>query len=199
MSNEQRFDGDGFDWLIGRRIVKVEDAVAPADTYREIGGEVMSNHLSMYRITSIYSGGSVGVYWRSRKVEVRVYDAFEDHDYSIYLTLNVKQLTRIAKDIARAGELAWVDIKPKEAQSDAADWYSYYDKEFTNEGCFNLPIRRMVDVTTATTAELNKHVEFLIERPSAETFRCFQFNKAMMQDYLADYYKRLTELNRIES
>jgi len=28
MSNEQEFDGDGFDWLIGRRIVKVEDADA---------------------------------------------------------------------------------------------------------------------------------------------------------------------------
>lgn len=159
----------------------------------------MSNNLRMYRITSIYSGGSVGVYWRSRRVEVRVYDAFEDHDDSIYLTLTVDQLSRIAKDIAGAGELAWVDIKPKEAQSDAADWYSYYDKEFDNEGCFDLPIHRMVDVTTATAAELNSHAKFLTQRPSTETFRCFQFNKAMMQDYLSSYYKRLKELNIIES
>ncbi|MDE3301575.1 DUF7448 domain-containing protein [Lacticaseibacillus rhamnosus] len=42
MSNEQRFDGDGFDWLIGRRIVKVEDAVAPADTYMETGGYLLT-------------------------------------------------------------------------------------------------------------------------------------------------------------
>lgn len=42
MSNEQRFDGDGFDWLIGRRVVKVEDAVAPADTYMETGGYLLT-------------------------------------------------------------------------------------------------------------------------------------------------------------
>lgn len=42
MSNEQSFDGDGFDWLIGRRIVKVEDAVAPADTYMETGGYLLT-------------------------------------------------------------------------------------------------------------------------------------------------------------
>lgn len=42
MSNEQKFDGDGFDWLIGRRIVKVEDAVAPADTYMETGGYLLT-------------------------------------------------------------------------------------------------------------------------------------------------------------
>lgn len=42
MSNEQSFDGDGFDWLIGRRIVKVEDAVAPADTYMETDGYLLT-------------------------------------------------------------------------------------------------------------------------------------------------------------
>ncbi len=42
MSNEQSFDGDGFDWLIGRRIGKVEDAVAPADTYMETGGYLLT-------------------------------------------------------------------------------------------------------------------------------------------------------------
>lgn len=42
MSNEQSFDGDGFDWLIGRRIVKVEDAVAPADTFMETGGYLLT-------------------------------------------------------------------------------------------------------------------------------------------------------------
>lgn len=42
MSNEQRFDGDGFDWLIGRRIVKVEEAVAPDDTHMETGGYLLT-------------------------------------------------------------------------------------------------------------------------------------------------------------
>lgn len=42
MMYEQGFDSDGFDWLIGRRIVKVEDAVAPADTYMETGGYLLT-------------------------------------------------------------------------------------------------------------------------------------------------------------
>lgn len=42
MIRDKEFDGDGFDWLIGRRIVKAEDAVAPADTYMETGGYLLT-------------------------------------------------------------------------------------------------------------------------------------------------------------
>lgn len=42
MIRDKEFDGDGFDWLIGRRIVMAEDAVAPADTYMETGGYLLT-------------------------------------------------------------------------------------------------------------------------------------------------------------
>jgi len=42
MSKEQHFDGGGFDWLIGRRIVKVEETVAPKDSYMATDGYLLT-------------------------------------------------------------------------------------------------------------------------------------------------------------
>jgi hypothetical protein len=41
-TKEQQFDGDGFGWLIGRRIVKVEETVAPKDTYMMTDGYLLT-------------------------------------------------------------------------------------------------------------------------------------------------------------
>jgi hypothetical protein len=41
-TKEQQFDGDGFGWLIGRRIVKVEETAAPKDTYMMTDGYLLT-------------------------------------------------------------------------------------------------------------------------------------------------------------
>ena len=80
MSNEQRFDGDGFDWLIGRRIVSVEDAVAPADTYMETGGYLLTCDDGTQLLTYENEGcGGCGNGWSSLPDLKRL----ADHDNAI--------------------------------------------------------------------------------------------------------------------
>ena len=42
MTEEQHFDGDEFDWLIGRRIVKVEEAISPRDSNMATDGYLLT-------------------------------------------------------------------------------------------------------------------------------------------------------------
>lgn len=42
MIRDKEFDGDGFDWLIGLHIVEVEYTNAPADTYMETEGYLLT-------------------------------------------------------------------------------------------------------------------------------------------------------------
>ncbi len=80
MSNEQKFDGDGFDWLIGRRIVKVEDAVSPADTYMETGGYLLTCDDGTQLLTYTNEGcGGCGNGWSSLPDLERL----ADHDNAI--------------------------------------------------------------------------------------------------------------------
>ncbi|OAU79713.1 DUF7448 domain-containing protein [Lacticaseibacillus rhamnosus] len=80
MSNEKSFDGDGFDWLIGRRIVKVEDAVAPADTHMDTGGYLLTCDDGIQLLTYENEGcGGCGNGWSS----LPDLDRLADHDNAI--------------------------------------------------------------------------------------------------------------------
>lgn len=135
----------------------------------------------------LFGKQSVSIRTRPHKVEIQVANVFADDEYTEMLYMTAEELTLIAQAIAEASKTAWKNITPKVAQSDAADWYAYYDKEFDNEGDFNLPLRNMINLKTASDEEKSESISFTISRPSLETSRCFVFNKAMMQDYLSEY------------
>ncbi|PTM21877.1 hypothetical protein DA801_14705 [Lacticaseibacillus rhamnosus] len=80
MIRDKEFDGDGFDWLIGRRIVKAEDAVAPADTYMETGGYLLTCDDGTQLLTYENEGcGGCGNGWS----ELPDLERLADHDNAI--------------------------------------------------------------------------------------------------------------------
>lgn len=67
----------------------------------------------------------------------------------------------------------WKNIIPKEAQSEASDYYEYYDKELDNNGYLMIGENNLS-----------------IERPSLESNRMYQFNKRKMESFLYDLQKK---------
>lgn len=68
---------------------------------------------------------------------------------------------------------AWKNLVPKEADSEGADYYEYYDKEHDNNGYLSL------------------HPNSLhLERPVLEDTRLYQFNKRKMESFLFDLQKQ---------
>lgn len=74
-------------------------------------------------------------------------------------------LSTISKDI-------WGEIKPKEAYSEASDYYEYYDKELETNGYISI------------------YKGFLkIERPSFDSNRLYVFNKKKIESFIYDLEK----------
>jgi hypothetical protein len=63
----------------------------------------------------------------------------------------------------------WPAHTPKQATSDGADYWEYYDRELDNNGYLNLYKEKLC-----------------IERPSLDNKRIYQFNKHKMESFLYD-------------
>jgi hypothetical protein len=68
----------------------------------------------------------------------------------------------------------WNNLTPKEAQSEASDFFEYYDKELDNNGYLRIGESIL-----------------LIERPSLESNRMYQFNKRKMESFLYVLLKKI--------
>jgi hypothetical protein len=69
----------------------------------------------------------------------------------------------------------WSTFTPKDATSEASDYYEYYDKEFDNNGFLSIG---------------EKHI--FVEGPHTTTGRLYQFNKAKMQSFIFDLKKQVS-------
>lgn len=64
---------------------------------------------------------------------------------------------------------SWLNLQPKEADSLGSDYYEYYDRELDNNGYITI-----------------RNNGLLIERPSLESNRLYQFNKKKMESFIYD-------------
>lgn len=76
--------------------------------------------------------------------------------------------------LTSAANEAWSNIAPKEATSEAADYWEYYDKTCDNNGYLWL-----------------NEKEIKIEAPHLSKNTLYQFNKAKIQSFLHDLNKQL--------
>jgi hypothetical protein len=65
-------------------------------------------------------------------------------------------------------------LTPKEAQSEGADYYEYYDREFDNNGYLSIRDNALE-----------------IGRPILESNKLYQFNKKKMESFIYDFRERV--------
>lgn len=102
-------------------------------------------------------------------LETELHDG-EKPDFTFEFTPNV--FTELVKYITEVANTVWKNLTPKDATSEASDYYEYYDKEFDNNGYLRIG-----------------HNKLIIEGPHLTTGRLYQFNKAKMQSFIYDLSK----------
>lgn len=78
--------------------------------------------------------------------------------------------------IVKAANEAWSNLNPRDATSEASDYYEYYDKKLGRNGYFEF---------------LANDYTLIIERPFASNLKMYQFNKRKMETLLFDINKKL--------
>lgn len=71
---------------------------------------------------------------------------------------------------------SWKDLKPKECDSFGSDYYEYYDRPLDNNGYLSI-----------------KGNSLVIQRPTSESTRIYQFNKLKMQSFIYDFRKQVAK------
>ncbi|MBL4952180.1 hypothetical protein JK635_08135 [Neobacillus sp. YIM B02564] len=114
-----------------------------------------------------------GLIVKSRKSAI-ILEADETklNGYTKIFRFTEKEFQEFVAYIQLASSKVWKNVTPKEAQSEASDFYEYYDKELDNNGYLRIG---------------ESHL--LINRPSLESNRMYQFNKRKMESFLYDLRK----------
>ena len=86
---------------------------------------------------------------------------FTEEEYNEFLSY----LTEVAK-------VSWGKLEPKEAQDMGADYAEYYDRKLDNNGYLSIKEKALV-----------------LERPTVESEKLYQFNKKKMESFLYDTAK----------
>lgn len=89
---------------------------------------------------------------------------FSEGDFKVF----VNCMETIAYEI-------WSNFTPKDATSEASDYYEYYDKQFDNNGYLSI---------------LENGIR--LEGPHTTSGRLYQFNKAKMQSFIFDLKKQIS-------
>ncbi|MBO0961997.1 hypothetical protein J1P26_20025 [Neobacillus sp. MM2021_6] len=98
-----------------------------------------------------------------------------DLSHSEIFNFNSTEFEEFTMCIQQMAKVSWKNIVPKEEQSEASDYWEYYDKELDNNGYLTLG-----------TGHLS------IRRPCSENKRIYQFNKRKMESFLYDLQKEMT-------
>lgn len=88
-------------------------------------------------------------------------------NYKFSFKFTSEDFNELLKYIETIANESWTNVKPKEADSIGSDYYEYYDKELDDNGYL--------------TIEQNI---LLIERPSLDSKRLYQFNKRKMESFI---------------
>lgn len=85
-----------------------------------------------------------------------------------------KDFVELLNYIETISNESWANLTPKEADSLGADYYEYYDREIDNNGYLSIQENALI-----------------IERPSLESNKLYQFNKRRMESFIYDFKKVL--------
>jgi hypothetical protein len=94
------------------------------------------------------------------------------HDFKFKFTSEV--FGELLEYIEEVSNKAWTNLTPKECDSFGSDYYEYYDRPLDNNGYLRMGVN-----------------ELLVERPTVESERLYQFNKFKMQSFVYDFRKKV--------
>lgn len=91
--------------------------------------------------------------------------------------LTTREFQEFHDRLASVAKSVWPTLSPREANTEASDYYEYYDRELDNNGYLVL-----------------KSDGLRIESPFAGHERLYQFNKRKMESFLFDLNKQLSKI-----
>lgn len=98
--------------------------------------------------------------------------AGEKYDFVFEFTLEV--FAELLKHLESVSNESWSNVNPRVADSEASDYYEYYDRKLDNNGYLGIGKSGLS-----------------IERPTNECGRLYQFNKRKMESFIYDFRKKV--------
>lgn len=95
-------------------------------------------------------------------------------NYVFSFQFTPEDFIELSNYIETVASKSWSNLTPKEAENMGADYWEYYDRGLDNNGYLTI-----------------KQNVLLIERPSLESGRLYQFNKKRMESFIYDLRKML--------
>ncbi|AMB18747.1 hypothetical protein BH780_gp164 [Bacillus phage Eldridge] len=118
--------------------------------------------------TKVFDNGLV-VKHRKSAVILELRDE-NNTDYRFTFPFNsLEEFNEFSSYMYQVATKVWPSHTPKQATSDGADYWEYYDREMDNNGYLTLYREKLC-----------------IERPSLDNKRMYQFNKRKMESFLYD-------------
>jgi Txe/YoeB family toxin of Txe-Axe toxin-antitoxin module len=99
----------------------------------------------------------------------------ESKDYKFSFQFTSEVFNELLKYVEMIANKAWANLMPKEAISMSSDYNEYYDRKLDNNGYL----------------AIGENI-LLIERPSLDSERIYQFNKRKMESFIYDFRKMVT-------
>ena len=95
-----------------------------------------------------------------------------NNKHNVVFEFEPKDFVELLNYIETISNDSWANLTPKEANSLVADYYEYYDKELDNNGYLSI-----------------RENTLIIDRPSLESNKLYQFNKRKMESFIYDFKK----------
>lgn len=109
---------------------------------------------------------------RHRKSAVFFESGRDFEGYEISFEFDKETFIEVLTHIKHAASESWAKLNPRDATSEASDYYDYYDAEFDNNGYLSL-----------------RDYWISLERPVVDSNRLYKFNKRKMETFLFDCRK----------
>jgi hypothetical protein len=115
------------------------------------------------------TGHTLKIKSRRSAVIFEIEKGHSNKHYQFWFDFNPNDFIELIRYIEEISNDSWVNLSPKETDSLGSDYYEYYDKELDNNGYLSI-----------------KQNGLLIERPSLESEKLYQFNKKKMESFIYD-------------
>lgn len=109
---------------------------------------------------------------RKSAIIFEIYPEEINKKYDFLFEFSTQRFYELLEYIEMISAKSWINLKPKEAESLGEDYYEYYDRELDNNGYITIRPNTL-----------------LIERPSLDSEKLYQFNKKKMESFIYDFRK----------
>lgn len=111
---------------------------------------------------------------RKSAVILELEESSQSGKYDFIFEFTENQFKELVAHLEFVSNESWANFTPKEVNSMGSDYYEYYDKKLDCNGYLSF-----------------KGYDLVIERPSVESHRLYQFNKRKMESLIYDFQKQL--------